>query len=194
MLTKKDKLQLISEKIALCTKCEELTQDRIKTVPGYGNPVAKIVCLGEGPGRDESIQGKPFVGRAGSLLNDVLKTVGLNREKDIWITNIVKCRPPKNRNPDPQEITNCRPYLDLQLKIINPKYIVCMGAVATHNLLDINTPISKIRGMWQQYGKIKVLPIFHPAYALRNPNARFGMIEDFKLLLKEIRNGTENLG
>lgn len=194
MLTKKEKLQLLAEKIAKCTHCEELALNRIKTVPGSGNPEAKILLLGEAAGKEESIQGKPFVGRAGKLLDDVLKICGLDREKDVWITNTIKCRPPKNRNPELSERLNCRPYLNLQLKIINPKYIVCLGAVAAHNLLGVDTPITKMRGMWQKHENFKVLPVFHPAYALRNPSAKLGLIEDFKLLLKEIKNGTQNLG
>ena len=183
-------LALLNKKVETCTKCEELASTRTNTVFGTGNPDKGIVLCGEAPGRDEDLQGTPFVGRAGKLLDDVLKTAcGWDRD-DVYILNTIKCRPPKNRNPELGERLNCRPYFDLQLKIINPKYIVCMGAVAAHNLLGIDTPISKIRGIWQQFGEMKVLPIFHPAYALRNPSAKLGMIEDFKVLLKEINNGS----
>jgi DNA polymerase len=178
-----EKLKLIDDKIRQCRKCEQLAENRIKAVPGVGVP-SKIVFLGEAPGKDEDRRGEPFVGRSGKLLDEVLEKCGLNRKTNIYITNTCKCRPPKNRNPEPEEATNCRPFLDLQLKVINPQFIVCLGAVASQNLLAVETPIGYLRGQWHEYGKFKVLCTWHPAYALRNSDAKEGLYNDLQLLLK----------
>jgi DNA polymerase len=182
-MNKEEKLKLIDGKISQCTKCEGLVANRTKAVPGVGVP-SQIVFLGEAPGKDEDRIGEPFVGRAGKLLDEVLEKCGLSREKNIYITNTCKCRPPKNRNPEPEEATNCRPFLDLQRKVINPTFIVCLGAVAAQNLLGVDTPIGYLRGEWHNYGKFKVLCTWHPAYALRNRDAKEGIFNDLQLLLE----------
>lgn len=183
----------IADKVSRCKKCQELVVNRIKTVPGEGNPNAKIVLIGEGPGQSEAEQGIPFVGRAGKLLNNILQACNLKRE-EVYILNIVKCRPPGNRTPLPEEVKNCRPFLDLQLKVIRPTYIVCLGAVAAQNLLAVTTPISVLRGEWREYRcpeyTAKVLCTYHPSYLLRNPSAKKDTWEDMKMLLKDLEGGT----
>jgi uracil-DNA glycosylase len=185
-MNKKEKLQLIADKISQCQRCSELCVNRLKTVPGDGNPDTKIVLLGEGPGKDESEQGIPFCGRSGRLLTNILTACGIQRE-DVFIANILKCRPPNNRTPSSEEAQNCRPFLDLQLKVIVPKYIVCLGTCAAQNLLGVDTPISKMRGKWHEYKGIKVLPTFHPSYLLRNPSAKKDVWNDLQLLLSELK-------
>jgi DNA polymerase len=186
MLSKQEKLDLIAEKVSNCTKCQELTINRTQTVFGVGNPNTKIVFCGEAPGFDEDKQGEPFVGRAGKLLNSILEACGIKRS-DIYILNICKCRPPGNRAPTIDEANNCRGFLDLQLKVIAPKFIVCLGGTASQNLLGEMTPISQMRGKWYEYQGIKVLPVYHPAYLLRNPAKKPEMWEDMQLLLKELK-------
>lgn len=190
-----EKLAVLQEKVCECTKCPDLVANRTQTVFGVGNPDADIVFCGEGPGKDEDTQGVPFVGRAGKLLTNILNATGLERE-DVYILNIVKCRPPGNRNPTPEEAENCRPFLDLQLKVINPKYIVCLGAVASQNLLGVETPIGAMRGNWFDYQmppvNAKVLCTWHPAYLLRNSEAKKDTWNDLQLLIKEI--GKEDNG
>lgn len=184
-MTNSDKLQLINEKVKECDRCKELTTYRTQTVFGDGSPEARVVFLGEAPGKDEDVQGVPFVGKAGQLLNNIITACGLKRE-DVYICNILRCRPPNNRTPLPEETENCRPFLDLQLKVVNPEYIVCLGACAAQNLLATKTPISQMRRQWFQYGGAKVLCTFHPAYLLRNPHAKKDMWDDMQLLLKEM--------
>ena len=183
-MNKQEKLNILNEKVKVCDKCEELTLYRKNTVFGEGNPNG-IVFMGEAPGKNEDEKGRPFVGRAGELLDNILKACGLEREK-VYILNVLKCRPPSNRVPAPEEAANCRPFLDLQLKIINPKYIVCMGASAANYLLNIKMPIGNMRNQWFEYGGAKVLCTFHPAYLLRNPDAKKDMWEDLQLLLAEL--------
>ena len=179
----------IADKVSRCKKCQELVANRTQTVFGDGSPNAKIVFCGEGPGGDEDKQGVPFVGRAGKLLDNILQACNLKRE-EVYILNIVKCRPPGNRNPLPEEAKNCRPFLDLQLRVIRPTYIVCLGAVAAQNLLGLKTPISMLRGEWREYRcpdfTAKVLCTYHPAYLLRNPAAKKDAWEDMKMLLKDL--------
>lgn len=183
-MNNQEKLSLIAEKIECCNKCAELAQDRLKTVPGEGNPIAQIVLLGEAPGKHESEQGRPFVGRAGQLLTNILEACGLKRE-DVYILNICKCRPPNNRTPSPEEAANCRPFLDLQLKVLNPKYIVCLGACAAQNLLNTTVPVGKLRGQWHEYNKVKVMVTWHPAYVLRNPAVKQDVWNDMQLIVAE---------
>jgi uracil-DNA glycosylase family 4 len=184
-MTKSEKLNLIVEKISQCEKCPAFKETTIKKAPGDGNPHAKIVILGEALGQAETEQGKSFVGKSGKLLSNILTACGINRE-DIFITNIVKCRPPGNRAPTPEESKNCRGFLDLQLKVIAPKFIVCLGTTATQNLLGVDVPITQMRGKWHEYQGIRVLPTFHPSYLLRQPAKKADVWEDFQLLLREI--------
>lgn len=185
-------LQMIADKIAICQKCD-LCKTRTNTVPGQGNVDTKIMFLGEGPGQNEDETGLPFVGKAGQLLDNIIKACGFKRE-DIFITNLVKCRPPNNRTPKAEELKSCRSYLDLQIKIINPKYIICLGSVAAQGLLNTEEKISYLRGRFFLYNNIKVLATYHPSYLLRGSEEerefkKRAVWEDFQILLKEVSNG-----
>lgn len=188
-LTKSQRLELINEKVCDCDKCAALVENRTNTVFGVGNPDAQIVFLGEGPGANEDKQGVPFVGRAGQLLDNILAACELDRDS-VYILNVVKCRPPGNRNPTAEEASNCRPFLDLQLKTINPKFIVALGAVAAQNILGVNIGITSLRlGNWHQIDtpiKAKVLCTYHPAYLLRNPAAKQEVWKDLQILIEEM--------
>lgn len=166
-----------------CSQCPELVRNRTQTVFGVGNPDAELVLVGEAPGQEEDVQGEPFVGAAGQLLNRILAACGLRRE-DVYICNVLKCRPPNNRTPLPQEIANCRGYLEQQLAIIAPKYICCLGAIAAQTLLQTNQSISKLRGKVHRYRGAALVCTYHPAYLLRNPHAKREVWEDMKLLLR----------
>jgi DNA polymerase len=150
---------------------------------GVGNPRARLCFLGEAPGADEDAQGEPFVGRAGQLLNKIIEACTLRRE-DVYILNILKCRPPGNRNPEPDEAANCREYLEGQLDVIRPEFICCLGAVAAKNLLQTEISISKLRGKFQAWRGIQVMCTYHPAYLLRNPAAKRDVWEDMKVLMR----------
>ncbi|MDB5341467.1 MAG: Uracil glycosylase superfamily protein [Planctomycetaceae bacterium] len=178
-------LQVLQQKVAKCTRCTELAETRTQTVFGVGNPEARLVFVGEAPGADEDAQGEPFVGRAGQLLNKIIEAMKLQRE-DIYICNILRCRPPGNRLPSPEEAGHCREYLDGQLGIIQPEYIVCWGTCAAQNLLSETNTIGKLRGRFFQYGGAKVLCTYHPSYLLRNPAAKKDVWEDMKILMKEM--------
>lgn len=160
-------LKTVSGIIAKCTKCS-LSETRTNTVPGQGNPKPEIMFIGEAPGADEDKQGLAFVGRAGQLLTKMIIAMGLTRD-DVFIANILKCRPPDNRKPTPEEAALCIPYLKKQISLLKPKVIIALGATSVHGLLDDNTPISKIRGQWMEFEGIKLMPTFHPSYLLRNP-------------------------
>jgi DNA polymerase len=175
----------IKRDVARCTRCEELAQTRTQTVFGVGNPRARLVFLGEAPGADEDKQGVPFVGRAGQLLTKIIEACTLSRD-DVYILNILKCRPPGNRNPSLTESANCRAYLNRQLKAIKPEYICCLGSVAAQNLLETDTTIGRLRGSFHEYQGIKVLCTYHPAYLLRNPPAKAMVWEDMKMLMAEM--------
>jgi len=185
-------LKKIAAKVGKCTKCE-LCATRTKTVPGDGNPNAKIVFVGEAPGADEDAQGVPFVGRAGKLLGNIIVAMGLRRE-DVFICNILKCRPPENRAPKPEEIEKCIDYLQRQLEIINPDIIVALGAHAAKTLLKSKAAIGKLRGQFHDYytsegsEPIKLMPTYHPAYLLRNysNDNRARVWEDMKQVMAEI--------
>ncbi|MEK6248599.1 MAG: uracil-DNA glycosylase, partial [Planctomycetales bacterium] len=152
-----DSLPVIAEEVAACTRCPELVENRTQTVFGTGNPHARLCFLGEAPGADEDKQGEPFVGRAGKLLTDIIEK-GMNlRREDVYILNILKCRPPGNRNPTPDEAKNCSGFLDRQLALLQPEFICCLGAVAAQNLLETTTPIGKLRGQLHSYGDIRVV-------------------------------------
>jgi len=176
-----------ARRVAACTRCAELAQTRTQTVFGVGNPYARLVFCGEAPGADEDRQGEPFVGRAGQLLNDILVKGMKIRREDVYILNILRCRPPGNRAPTPAEAAACREHLDRQLAIIQPEFICCLGAVAAQNLLETETPIGKLRGRVHDFHGIKVICTYHPAYLLRNPEAKRPVWEDIKMLMAEMK-------
>jgi DNA polymerase len=165
-----DTLLKIREDLGECTRCK-LHSTRHNIVFGDGNPKAELVFVGEGPGADEDAQGLPFVGRAGKLLTQMIEAMGLQR-KDVYICNVVKCRPPENRQPEEDEVTTCSPFLFRQIDVIAPKVIVCLGAVAAKTLLKTNRGISQFRGEWLEFRGRKLLATYHPAYLLRNPPSK----------------------
>jgi len=173
-------LSKAAEQVAACVRCQELAETRTQTVFGVGNPEADIMYIGEAPGADEDRQGEPFVGRAGQLLDKITEACKLTRE-EIYICNILRCRPPGNRNPTPDEAANCREYLDAQIEAVDPKYIVCWGSVAAHNLLGTKAAIGKMRGKFFDYKGIKVLCTYHPSYLLRSPGAKKDVWADMKI-------------
>lgn len=169
-----------------CQRCK-LCAGRTHIVFGIGDPHAKLMFVGEGPGRDEDLKGEPFVGRAGQLLTDIItKGMGLKRE-DVYICNVVKCRPPENRNPEPDEVAACEPFLKKQIDIVRPQIIVGLGKFAVQTLLKSTVAISKLRGTWASYHGIKLMPTFHPAYLLRNPADKKLVWEDIKKVMQEMR-------
>ena len=179
-------LEELRAEIGDCRRCK-LCSGRTNIVFGVGNPQAKLMFVGEGPGRDEDLQGEPFVGRAGQLLTDIItKGMGLKRE-DVYICNVVKCRPPENRNPEPDEVAACEPFLKKQIGLVRPDVIVGLGKFAVQTLLQSKAPISKLRGNWHSYQGIKLMPTFHPAYLLRNPGDKKLVWEDIKKVIKELR-------
>ncbi len=165
-----------------CTRCR-LHTGRTNLVFGVGNPKAELMFVGEGPGADEDLKGEPFVGRAGQLLTKMIEAMKLTRS-DIYIANIVKCRPPNNRNPEPDEIAECIPFLKKQIDIINPKVIVALGKFAAQTLLQTEIPITKLRGEFKSYGNTQVMPTYHPAFLLRNPNMKKPVWEDLQKVMK----------
>jgi uracil-DNA glycosylase len=175
----------LADVVADCKRCTELAETRTQTVFGVGNPDAQIMFIGEAPGAEEDQQGEPFVGRAGKLLNKIIEASTLKRE-NIYICNILRCRPPGNRNPRPQESTNCREFLDAQIKIVNPDYIVCWGTIAARNLLNEKQTIGKLRGAFHHHDNAKVLCTYHPSYLLRNPSAKKDVWDDMKILMKDL--------
>ncbi len=179
-------LAAVAREVAACKRCAELARTRTQTVFGAGNPCARLVFCGEAPGADEDRQGKPFVGRAGKLLTDIIQKGMKLLRQDVYILNILRCRPPGNRNPLPAEAANCREFLDRQLDIIRPECICCLGAVAAQNLLDTTSSIGKLRGRVHDYRGIKVVCTYHPAYLLRNPAAKKTTWEDIQLLMTEM--------
>lgn len=178
------RLNQLRQRVAACTRCQELASTRTQTVFGVGNPEARILFVGEAPGADEDAKGEPFVGAAGQLLDKIIVACGLKRE-DIYICNILRCRPPGNRKPQPNEAANCREYLDGQIAVIAPEFIICWGAVAAQNLLGTEENIGRLRGRFFQHGRATVLCTYHPSYLLRNPAAKKDVWEDMKLFLKK---------
>lgn len=169
----------IRMEIGECTRCK-LCSTRTNIVFGVGNPHAELMFVGEAPGADEDEQGEPFVGRAGQLLTKIIEAMGYQRS-DVYIANILKCRPPNNRPPEPDEVATCEPFLFKQIDTIKPKVIVALGTHAAHTLLKIDRPISKIRGQVLDYrGDVKLVPTFHPAYLLRSPDRKRDVWEDMK--------------
>jgi DNA polymerase len=179
-----DTLPRIREEIGDCTRCK-LHKGRNQIVFGDGNPKARLVFVGEGPGADEDLQGLPFVGRAGKLLTQMIEAMGLQR-KDVYICNVVKCRPPENRTPEPDEVETCSPYLIRQIDVINPKVLVCLGAVAAKTLLETNRGITQFRGQWLEWRGRKLMATYHPAYLLRNPNAKGEVWKDLQKVMAEL--------
>ena len=166
-----------------CTRCKLHTLGRSQVVFGVGNPNARLMFVGEAPGADEDQQGVPFVGRAGQLLTKIIEAIELKRE-DVYIANVIKCRPPQNRNPEPDEVDTCEPFLFQQIDAIKPKVIVALGKFGAQTLLRTLDPISRLRGRVYDYRGAKLVPTFHPAYLLRNPSAKREVWEDMKLVRK----------
>ena len=179
-----DSLLKIRDDIGDCTRCK-LHKGRNKIVFADGNPKADLVFVGEGPGRDEDMQGLPFVGRAGKLLTQMIEAMGLQR-KDVYICNVVKCRPPENRLPEPDEVKTCSPFLLRQLDAVDPKVIVALGACAAQTLLQTTRGISHFRGQWQEFGGRKLMATYHPAYLLRNPPAKADVWKDLQMVMAEL--------
>ena len=178
-------LDVLQQQVAGCTRCGELAATRTQTVFGAGNPKTRLCFLGEAPGADEDKTGIPFVGRGGQLLTKIIEACRLKRE-DIYILNMIKCRPPNNRNPLPDELANCRGYLEAQLDLIRPEFICCLGAVASQNLLGTTVAIGKLRGKIHEFRGMKVVCTYHPAFLLRSPSFKKETWEDMKLLMREM--------
>jgi uracil-DNA glycosylase len=176
-----DTLLKVREDLGECTRCK-LHRTRHTIVFGDGNPKAELVFVGEGPGADEDAQGLPFVGRAGKLLTQMIEAMGLQR-KDVYICNVVKCRPPENRQPEEDEVSTCSPFLFRQIDVIAPKVVVCLGAVAAKTLLQTNRGISQFRGEWLEFRGRKLLATYHPAYLLRNPPAKSEVWKDLQKVM-----------
>lgn len=178
-------LASIARRIAQCQKCS-LCATRTNTVPGQGNPHPELMFVGEGPGADEDAQGLAFVGRAGQLLTKIIEAMGMTRD-EVFIGNIVKCRPPGNRPPEPEEMEACIPYLKEQVALLKPKIIVCLGATAVKGFFGPEPDgITKIRGNWRTFEGIDVMPTYHPAYLLRNPNMKKDVWTDMKEVLRRL--------
>jgi DNA polymerase len=165
-----------------CRRCR-LAGSRTQIVFGVGNPSARLVFVGEAPGRDEDLQGEPFVGRAGQLLTEIITRGMKLRREDVYIGNVIKCRPPENRNPEPDEVASCEPFLLRQLELIAPEVVVALGKFAAQTLLRSKTPITQMRGRWYDYHGIRLMPTFHPAYLLRNPADKRLVWEDIQKVM-----------
>jgi len=177
-------LETIAREVRNCRKCR-LHETRTHAVPGQGCPTPRIVFIGEGPGADEDAKGIAFIGRAGQLLTKIIESMGLTRE-EVWIGNIVKCRPPGNRAPQPDEMGACMPYLKQQLVLLQPEVIVCLGGTAIKGLLGTKQGITKLRGTWMTFEGIDVMPTFHPAYLLRDPRKKKYVWADMKEVLSHL--------
>jgi DNA polymerase len=175
-------LKLIRQDIGDCTRCR-LHKGRTKLVFGVGNVNAELMFVGEGPGADEDAQGEPFVGRAGQLLNNMISAMGLKRQ-DVYIANVVKCRPPGNRTPEKDECDTCSPFLMRQIDVIRPKVIVALGAVAAKNLLAVNDSMANLRGRWYDFRDSRLLVTYHPAYLLRDPRQKKEAWKDLQMVMK----------
>jgi uracil-DNA glycosylase family 4 len=184
-----ESLAAIREDIGDCVRCKLCSLGRKQIVFGVGNPNADLMFVGEAPGRDEDIQGIPFVGRAGQKLTQIIEAIGLKRE-DVYIANVIKCRPPENRNPEPDEVEQCEPFLFRQVDTIRPKVIVALGTFAAKSLLKSNESISRLRGRVFDYRGAKLVPTFHPAFLLRNPSCRREVWEDMKKV-RALLTGTD---
>jgi uracil-DNA glycosylase family 4 len=179
---RRDGLEAVRAALGDCRRCP-LSAARTQIVFGRGDPQARLVFVGEGPGRDEDLRGEPFVGAAGELLTRIIAAIRLQRDQ-VFICNVVKCRPPGNRTPQADEIATCRPFLARQIECIRPDFIVALGTVAAQTLLETDQPISRLRGRFHDYRGIRLLPTYHPAYLLRNPAKKRDVWEDMKLLME----------
>ena len=177
-------LEEVRGRMGECTLCK-LHKGRHNIVFGVGDPRARLMFVGEAPGEDEDLKGEPFVGKAGQLLTKMIEAMGLRRE-DVYICNTVKCRPPNNRNPEPDELAACEPFLKGQLASVKPEVIVTLGKFAAQALLRDQTPITRLRGQWREYEGIPVMPTFHPAYLLRSPQEKVKVWEDLKDVMKKL--------
>lgn len=182
------RLDEVRQDVAGCTRCSELAAARTHTVPGKGHAAARICFLGEAPGADEDASGEPFVGRAGQLLTKIIEACRLSREQ-VFILNVLKCRPPGNRVPSPEEVSHCRGYFERQLGIIDPAFVVCLGTTAAQSLLKTTEAIGRLRGRWHRHGNADVICTYHPSYLLRNPAAKRDVWDDMKRLME--RAGVE---
>lgn len=179
-------LELLRKEVSCCTKCPELVANRTQTVFADGNPDADLMIVGEAPGYNEDKKGFPFVGDAGDLLNNIIKACGWDRQKDVYIANTIKCRPPSNREPTEEESMNCRGFLDRQIELVNPKFLLLLGSVASKALLG--RPVSSLRGSWHEYKGIPTIVSYHPAYLLRNPDEKKEAGKDFRMLLTKMKS------
>src|SRR2546428_3676619 len=179
--SRQEALAAIREDLGDCVRCKLHGLGRRQIVFGVGNPNADLMFVGEAPGADEDIQGEPFVGRAGQLLTKIIESIGLRRE-DVYIANVIKCRPPQNRNPEPDEVEKCSPFLFRQIDTVQPKIICALGKFAAQTLLNTATPITQLRGKFFDKFGVKVIPTFHPSYLLRNPAAKREVWEDMKAI------------
>ncbi len=173
-------LGALEKELAGCPRCK-LSKTRTNIVFGQGSPKAELMFVGEAPGRDEDEQGLAFVGRAGQLLTRIIEAMGLKRE-NVFIANVLKCRPPNNRNPEPDEVAACRPFLNEQIRLIGPKVIVTLGTFAAQAILETDEPIGRLRGRWRTARGVRVMPTFHPAFLLRSPERKKDVWEDMKLV------------
>ena len=189
-LCRPETLEELRAELADCCRCG-LGNSRTRLVFGTGNPHARLVLVGEAPGREEDRQGEPFVGEAGQLLNRILLAMGLERS-DVYICNLLKCRPPDNRDPLPEEIETCEPFLIRQIAAIDPQVIIALGRFAAQSLLRSKTPISRLRGSWHSYQGIPLMPTYHPAYLLRNPAGKREVWEDMKQVMLRLQSLEEN--
>jgi DNA polymerase len=178
-------LDELNNQVRACTLCRDLACSRKQTVFGVGSAKPRVVFFGEAPGADEDRQGEPFVGRAGQLLTKIIEACGWKRA-DVYIMNVLKCRPPENRNPLPNEVDNCRAFFERQFEILRPEYIVCVGTVPAQALLETAESVGKLRGRWHRYRDSKVLITYHPSYLLRNPSAKKYVWDDMQILLKDM--------
>ena len=178
-------LSVLSDEVAACVKCSALAESRKQTVFGVGNPNARLCFFGEAPGADEDREGEPFVGKAGQLLTKIIEACKMTRD-DVYIMNVLRCRPPGNRNPTPEEATNCRPFFEKQFEIIRPEFVCCLGSIAATTLLETTSSVGKLRGRLHDWRGMKVAVTYHPAYLLRNAPAKKHVWADMKMLMKEM--------
>jgi uracil-DNA glycosylase family 4 len=190
-VSQKDALEALRVEIGPdCRLCKLHTLGRKQVVFGIGNPNADLMFVGEAPGADEDIQGEPFVGRAGQLLTKIIEAIGLKRS-DVYIANVIKCRPPGNRNPEPDEVERCEPFLFRQIDVVKPKVVVALGKFAAQSLLKTNDPITRLRGREYRFRSAILMPTFHPAYLLRNPSSKREVWEDMKRVRALLAHGAD---
>lgn len=186
-----ESLDAVMNDLGDCRRCG-LAASRTQLVYGVGNPNARLVLVGEAPGREEDLQGQPFVGEAGKLLDKILQAMGMHRD-EVYLCNVLKCRPPHNRDPQPEEVATCEAFLVRQLAAIRPQVIIGLGRFAVHSLLKSNTPISRLRGEWQSYQGIPLMPTYHPDYLLRKPEGKRDVWDDMKQVLRRLQTDDEEL-